>query len=79
MDAEIGAIERALSVQFLDHLAHERLERLRGDPAGAGAGAWPKRRFDADELHRVELARHLHEAAHVAARVAGDERLTSGR
>jgi hypothetical protein len=49
VDAEIGAVERALFVQFLDHLTHERLERLRSDPAGTGAGAWPKRRFDADE------------------------------
>ena len=75
VDAEIDAVERAGGLQSLDHLAGERLEGLFGHPARTHIGLRPQRRFNADELDAVELARHLHKAAHVGFWVGLQQRL----
>ncbi len=78
VQGEIDAVPCSAGLQFVDHAAEEDLERLCRDPAGAGTGLGPERRFDADQLDALVLARDLHETAHVRARLPGKQCLSSG-
>ncbi len=79
VQCEIDAVPLAAGLQFGDLTAEEMLVGILGDPARAGPGLGPQRRFDADQLDAVMFARHLHEAAHVGARIEGEQRLALGR
>src|SRR5262245_30833926 len=65
MEAEIDTVERAMRLELSDHPANEGLVGLLRDPPRARAGLRPQRRFDANQLDAVVLARHFHEAANV--------------
>ncbi len=75
MQREVGAVEGAEGAQLLELPAEEGLEGLVGDPARSRSGLRPERGVDADQLHPVEFARDLHEAAHVALGIGGEQRL----
>ena len=79
MQGQIGAVERPLRLELGDHLVDEVIVGAFVDPTGAGAGLRKQRRFDADQFHVGVFARHLHEAAHVAAWRCAQQRLATGR
>src|SRR5690242_9363267 len=75
MEAEIDALPSATALELDEHAAEKMFVGLRRDPARAGPGSGPERRFDADQLDAGVLASDLHEAAHVRARLPGEQRL----
>jgi hypothetical protein len=76
---EIDAVPFAAGLELGELAAKEALVGILGDPARAGAGLGPQRRFDANQLDALMLARDLHEAAHVGARLPAQQRLALGR
>lgn len=78
MQCEEHAVDLRPGAEGLDHPADEMLERLLRHPTGTGARARPERRFDPDEVDAVELARDLHEAAHIPLRITAQQRFAGG-
>ncbi len=83
VQAEIGAVELAAihplgRLDLRDHLADEPLIGLLRHPPRPCARARPQRRFDADQLDLVVLARDLHETAHVGLWIEGQQRFAAG-
>src|SRR5258706_77837 len=59
VQGQIDAVPSPAGLELVDHAAEKGLERLGRDPARAGAGLRPERRFDADQLDTLVLARDL--------------------
>ena len=78
VQGEIDAVPLAAGLKLGDLAAEEMLVGVLGDPARTGAGPGPQRRFDADQLDAIMLARHLHEAAHVVSWIPAEQRLAFG-
>ena len=78
VQAEIDAVIGTRRRDLVDHPSDEGLVGLARYPTRTRAGLGKQRRFDADQLNAVELARHLHEAAHVGLRLVRQQRFALG-
>uniref|UniRef100_M4C667 Uncharacterized protein n=1 Tax=Hyaloperonospora arabidopsidis (strain Emoy2) TaxID=559515 RepID=M4C667_HYAAE len=59
---QVGAVERPLRLEVLDHVRHQGVEGVLRHPARGRTALRKQRRFDADDFDVRMLARHFHEA-----------------